>query len=39
MTADKEQQLAAALLPLLGGADNLLSIAHCMTRLRITVAD
>ena len=39
MTADKEQQLAAALLPLLGGADNLLSIAHCMTRLRLTVAD
>ena len=39
MSAEKEEQLAASLLPLCGGANNLLSLAHCMTRLRITVAD
>jgi PTS system sucrose-specific IIC component len=30
---------AAALLPLLGGADNITSVAHCMTRLRVGLRD
>ncbi|WP_156876885.1 PTS transporter subunit EIIB, partial [Paludibacterium yongneupense] len=28
------QQTAAAILPLVGGADNIVSAAHCATRLR-----
>ncbi|MFJ3162314.1 PTS transporter subunit EIIC [Streptomyces kanasensis] len=30
---------AAALLPLVGGAPNVASVAHCMTRLRLTLRD
>ncbi|MFD8724119.1 PTS transporter subunit EIIC [Streptomyces sp. NPDC059629] len=30
---------AAALLPLLGGSANITSVAHCMTRLRLGIAD
>ncbi|CAL9494621.1 PTS system EIIBC component [Streptomyces sp. enrichment culture] len=30
---------AAALLPLVGGPDNVLSAAHCVTRLRLVLAD
>ncbi|MET7450745.1 PTS transporter subunit EIIC [Streptomyces sp. NPDC005574] len=30
---------AAALLPLVGGAANVISVAHCMTRLRLGLAD
>ncbi|MEU4652517.1 PTS transporter subunit EIIC [Streptomyces sp. NPDC023723] len=30
---------AAALLPLVGGADNVRSVAHCVTRLRLALAD
>ncbi|MFI9047973.1 PTS transporter subunit EIIC [Streptomyces sp. NPDC053427] len=37
--ADKNRALAAALLPLVGGAGNLTSIAHCMTRLRLGIRD
>ncbi|ARF56915.1 PTS transporter subunit EIIC [Streptomyces gilvosporeus] len=37
--ADKHQALAAALLPLVGGAGNLTSVAHCMTRLRLGIRD
>ncbi|MCZ1008054.1 PTS transporter subunit EIIC [Streptomyces lydicus] len=39
MTEDKNRATAAALLPLVGGAENLTSIAHCMTRLRLGVRD
>ncbi|WP_460067016.1 PTS transporter subunit EIIC [Streptomyces sp. YKOK-I1] len=31
--------LAAAILPLVGGPANVTSVAHCMTRLRLTLAD
>lgn len=34
--ASKEQTLAQAILERLGGADNVSSISHCMTRLRVT---
>ncbi|MFC6062795.1 PTS transporter subunit EIIC [Streptomyces ochraceiscleroticus] len=36
---DKNRATAAALLPLVGGAANITSIAHCMTRLRLGVKD
>ncbi|MDT0461060.1 PTS transporter subunit EIIC [Streptomyces sp. DSM 41527] len=39
MTEDKNRATAAAILPLVGGAENLTSIAHCMTRLRLGVHD
>ncbi|MEU3060896.1 PTS transporter subunit EIIC [Streptomyces subrutilus] len=39
MSTDKNRATAAALLPLVGGPDNVLSIAHCMTRLRIALRD
>ncbi|MFD6891202.1 PTS transporter subunit EIIC [Streptomyces sp. NPDC059957] len=39
MSSDKNRATAAAILPLVGGPDNILSIAHCMTRLRITLRD
>lgn len=34
-----EQETAQALLPLLGGQDNVVSLAHCATRLRLVVRD
>ncbi|MFJ8012615.1 PTS transporter subunit EIIC [Streptomyces sp. NPDC096339] len=37
--ADKHRATAAAILPLVGGPDNITSIAHCMTRLRIALRD
>ncbi|WP_327225103.1 PTS transporter subunit EIIC [Streptomyces platensis] len=39
MPEDKNRAIAAALLPLVGGAGNLTSIAHCMTRLRLGIQD
>ncbi|MEW1752003.1 PTS transporter subunit EIIC [Streptomyces angustmyceticus] len=39
MPDDKNRATAAAILPLVGGAENVTSIAHCMTRLRLGVQD
>ncbi|WP_424212485.1 PTS transporter subunit EIIC [Streptomyces sp. BI20] len=39
MATDKNRATAAAILPLVGGPDNITSIAHCMTRLRIGLRD
>ncbi|WP_328538122.1 PTS transporter subunit EIIC [Streptomyces sp. NBC_00344] len=36
---DKNRATAAAILPLVGGAQNVTSVAHCMTRLRLGLAD
>ncbi|MFD8847495.1 PTS transporter subunit EIIC [Streptomyces sp. NPDC059604] len=36
---DKNRATAAAILPLVGGAANVSSIAHCMTRLRLGLHD
>ncbi|MGW7089279.1 PTS transporter subunit EIIC [Streptomyces sp. NPDC054871] len=36
---NKNRATAAAILPLVGGARNVTSIAHCMTRLRLGLAD
>ncbi|MYQ78427.1 MULTISPECIES: PTS transporter subunit EIIC [unclassified Streptomyces] len=38
-TEDKNRATAAAILPLVGGAANISSIAHCMTRLRLGLHD
>ncbi|WP_326699107.1 PTS transporter subunit EIIC [Streptomyces sp. NBC_01754] len=38
-TEDKNRATAAAILPLVGGAANVGSIAHCMTRLRLGLRD
>ncbi|MEV6649077.1 PTS transporter subunit EIIC [Streptomyces sp. NPDC051219] len=37
--ADTHRNTAAALLPLVGGASNVTSVAHCMTRLRLGLRD
>ncbi|MCX4526529.1 PTS transporter subunit EIIC [Streptomyces sp. NBC_01551] len=39
MPTDKNRATAAAILPLVGGPDNITSVAHCMTRLRIGLRD
>ncbi|MCX5198693.1 PTS transporter subunit EIIC [Streptomyces sp. NBC_00249] len=39
MSTDKNRATAAAILPLVGGPDNITSVAHCMTRLRIGLRD
>ncbi|MEW1700152.1 PTS transporter subunit EIIC [Streptomyces sp. NPDC091278] len=36
---DKNRATAAAILPLVGGAGNITSVAHCMTRLRLGLRD
>ncbi|MFI7501477.1 PTS transporter subunit EIIC [Streptomyces sp. NPDC049687] len=36
---DSAKDLAAAILPLVGGPANITSVAHCMTRLRLGLAD
>ncbi|MCT4356863.1 PTS transporter subunit EIIC [Streptomyces sp. Je 1-79] len=38
-TDDKNRAIAAAILPLVGGAENIDSVAHCMTRLRLALRD
>lgn len=38
-TEDKNRTTAEALLPLVGGAGNVESVAHCMTRLRLGLRD
>ncbi|WP_328943354.1 PTS transporter subunit EIIC [Streptomyces sp. NBC_00250] len=38
-TDDKNRATAAAILPLVGGAENISSVAHCMTRLRLGLHD
>lgn len=37
--ADKSEQTAEALLPLLGGAGNIAAVENCMTRMRVTPVD
>ncbi|KOG51058.1 PTS alpha-glucoside transporter subunit IIA [Streptomyces griseoflavus] len=39
MSDDKNRATAAALLPLVGGAANVTSVTHCMTRLRLGIRD
>ncbi|QEU93562.1 PTS transporter subunit EIIC [Streptomyces kanamyceticus] len=39
MAPDKNRATAAAILPLVGGAQNVTSVVHCMTRLRLGLAD
>ncbi|MFH8346856.1 PTS transporter subunit EIIC [Streptomyces sp. NPDC018045] len=39
MSDEKNRATAAAILPLVGGAANVTSVAHCMTRLRLGLAD
>ncbi|MFJ9629206.1 PTS transporter subunit EIIC [Streptomyces sp. NPDC101175] len=39
MDTDTPYDLASALLPLVGGPANITSVAHCMTRLRLGLAD
>lgn len=39
MSTDKNRATAAAILPLVGGPDNITSVAHCMTRLRVALRD
>ncbi|MEU1178165.1 PTS transporter subunit EIIC [Streptomyces sp. NPDC005820] len=36
---DSAHELAAAILPLVGGSANITTVAHCMTRLRLGLAD
>ncbi|MGW2276484.1 PTS transporter subunit EIIC [Streptomyces sp. NPDC001770] len=38
-TDDKHRATAAAILPLVGGASNVRTVAHCMTRLRLGLLD
>ncbi|GAU64798.1 N-acetylmuramic acid-specific phosphotransferase system enzyme IIBC component [Streptomyces sp. NBRC 110611] len=39
MPEDPNRAIAAAILPLVGGAENITAIAHCMTRLRLGLQD
>jgi PTS system sucrose-specific IIC component len=39
MAPDKNRATAEAILPLVGGAANVTSVAHCMTRLRLGLRD
>ncbi|MEU7147342.1 PTS transporter subunit EIIC [Streptomyces sp. NPDC045470] len=39
MSDEKNRATAVAILPLVGGAANVTSVTHCMTRLRLGVAD
>ncbi|MDI5789501.1 PTS transporter subunit EIIB [Bacillus licheniformis] len=35
----QHKEIARELLPLIGGAENIISISHCTTRLRFNVRD
>lgn len=37
--ANKNEQIAQAILPLVGGKENVVQAVHCMTRLRLTLKD
>jgi PTS system sucrose-specific IIC component len=37
--SDKDKALASSILELLGGTENVTSLSHCMTRLRVSVKD
>src|SRR5690606_2204972 len=37
--SQKEAMLAEAILERMGGAENIATVSHCMTRLRLTVKD
>ncbi|MFC9324243.1 PTS transporter subunit EIIC [Kitasatospora sp. NPDC057015] len=39
MTDDSNRAIAASIVPLVGGAGNIASLAHCMTRLRLRLRD
>lgn len=39
MSTDQNRQIAKALLPLVGGAQNVTSVTHCMTRMRLGLTD
>ncbi|MER5442779.1 PTS transporter subunit EIIC [Streptomyces sp. NPDC002790] len=39
MAENKNRDVAASILPLVGGAANVTTVAHCMTRLRLGIAD
>ncbi|MFD8571248.1 PTS transporter subunit EIIC [Streptomyces sp. NPDC059639] len=39
MAENKNRDVAASILPLVGGAENVTSVVHCMTRLRLGLAD
>ncbi|MFI7383444.1 PTS transporter subunit EIIC [Streptomyces sp. NPDC049813] len=39
MAENKNRDVAASILPLVGGAANVTSVVHCMTRLRLGLAD
>ncbi|MFJ4711531.1 PTS transporter subunit EIIC [Streptomyces sp. NPDC088785] len=39
MAENKNRDVAASILPLVGGAGNVTSVVHCMTRLRLGLAD
>lgn len=39
MSTNENRQIAEAILPLVGGADNVTSVSHCMTRMRLGLAD
>jgi PTS system sucrose-specific IIC component len=39
MSTNSNRQTAEALLPLVGGPQNVLSVTHCMTRMRLALAD
>ena len=39
MAADKNAQIAESVLAAVGGKENIVSVTHCMTRLRFNLKD
>ena len=39
MSRDENREIAEAILPLVGGVENVLSASHCMTRMRLSLVD